>query len=71
MQMYSLYTDPKGEKIFIKPDLQKHSKPGTTVSSQLGTCVGNNIETVVDVHLKESVLHEHKEVEVSLSINPI
>ena len=56
--MYGLYMDPKGEKIFITPGFQKHSKPVTTGSSQLGT--------VVDVQLKGgSSMQEHKEVEVT------
>ena len=60
--MYGLYKDPKGEKIFITPDFRKHSKPGTTGSSQLGT--------VVDVQLKcSSSMQEHKEAEVN--INPV
>ena len=59
VQMYGLYKDPKGEKIFITPNFPKHSKQtGTTGSSQLGT--------VVDVQLKGSSVQEHKEVEVSL-----
>lgn len=59
--MYGLYKDPKGEKIFITPDFQKHSKPVTTGSSQLGT--------VVDVQGKgSSSVQEDKEVGVSYII---
>ena len=54
--MYSLYKDPKGEQIFMTPDFQKHSKVGTTATSQLGTV------TVVDIQLKDSVPQVHKEV---------
>lgn len=64
--MYGLYKDPKGEKIFITPSFQKHSKPVTTGSSQLGT--------VVDVQLKGgSSMQEHKEAEVTSqkSVNPV
>ena len=56
--MYGVYKDPKGEKIFITPDFQKHSKPVTTGSTQLGT--------VVDVQGKSSSsVQEDKEVGVS------
>lgn len=61
--MYGLYKDPKGEKIFVTPSIQKHSKAVTTGSSQLGT--------VVDVHVQgkgSGSVQEYKEVEVS--INP-
>ena len=63
--MYGLYKDPNGEKIFITPDFQKHSKQaGTTGSSQLGT--------MVDVQLKgSSSVQEHKEVEVGVNIHPV
>ncbi len=61
--MYGLYKDPKGEKIFITPSLQKHStcKPVTTGSSQLGT--------VVDVQGKGSSSSVQEDKNVHVEVN--
>ena len=40
--MYGLYKDPKGEKIYSTPDLQKCSKPQ---KPGITACVGVNTDT--------------------------